>query len=94
MTSQCPTLHRGISVPLRPLPSEVDYPTLLARPPTSFSCDEYEYPGLYADVEADCQVSRQDVNERDVTSEDVRWRHSTQGGGTVCEGDYRGRGLL
>ncbi|XP_043220056.1 uncharacterized protein LOC122380717 [Amphibalanus amphitrite] len=36
--------------------ARVDYPTLLARPPTSFNCDEYEYPGLYADVEADCQL--------------------------------------
>ncbi|XP_037083261.1 U-scoloptoxin(01)-Er1a-like [Pollicipes pollicipes] len=36
--------------------ARIDYPNLLSRPQTSFNCDDYEYPGVYADVEADCQL--------------------------------------
>jgi len=35
---------------------EVDYPIFSEIPETSFDCNQQEYPGYYADVEARCQV--------------------------------------
>ncbi|XP_050303350.1 spidroin-2-like isoform X2 [Anthonomus grandis grandis] len=35
---------------------DVDYPILSSVPETSFSCDQQQYPGYYADVETRCQV--------------------------------------
>jgi len=36
--------------------ARIDYPTLLSVPPTSFRCADQEHPGMYADVETDCQA--------------------------------------
>lgn len=35
---------------------EIDYPIFSEIPQTSFDCNQQEYPGYYADVEARCQV--------------------------------------
>ncbi|KAL1491456.1 hypothetical protein ABEB36_012053 [Hypothenemus hampei] len=35
---------------------DIDYPILSYIPETSFSCDQQEYPGYYADIETRCQV--------------------------------------
>ncbi|XP_066254311.1 uncharacterized protein [Euwallacea similis] len=35
---------------------EQDYPILSSVPETSFSCEQQEYPGYYADIETRCQV--------------------------------------
>lgn len=34
-----------------------DYPTYTEIPETGFKCSDKQYPGYYADVEAQCQVS-------------------------------------
>lgn len=34
----------------------VDYPNYLSIPKTGFDCQQYSYPGYFADVEAQCQV--------------------------------------
>lgn len=35
----------------------IDYPVYQTVPDTLFTCDAQEHPGLYADIEAQCQVS-------------------------------------
>jgi hypothetical protein len=35
----------------------VDYPNFDTVPETSFKCDQQEFPGYYADPEAQCQVT-------------------------------------
>ncbi|CAL4106090.1 unnamed protein product, partial [Meganyctiphanes norvegica] len=40
-----------------------DYPTYAQVPDTSFSCNTQEYPGYYADTEAECQVFHICANE-------------------------------
>ena len=41
-----------------PIPGQagVDFPVLTSVPETSFDCGFQEFPGIYGDVEADCQV--------------------------------------
>ena len=49
----------GQQVEMRPIPGEpgVDYPVFSEVPDTDFSCSQQEYPGIYTDTEAQCQVS-------------------------------------
>ncbi|XP_066152173.1 putative uncharacterized protein DDB_G0286901 isoform X2 [Euwallacea fornicatus] len=41
-----------------------DYPVLSSVPETSFSCEQQEYPGYYADIETRCQVFHICVNNK------------------------------
>ena len=34
-----------------------DYPLYSSVPDTGFDCGEQEYPGIYTDPQADCQVA-------------------------------------
>ena len=36
----------------------VDFPVLTEIPQTGFDCAAQDFPGIYADMDADCQVSR------------------------------------
>ena len=46
---------------MNPIPgvAGVDYPTFNSVPDTQFSCSAQEYPGIFADTFADCQVKDQ-----------------------------------
>ena len=35
----------------------VDFPVLTEIPQTGFDCAAQDFPGIYADMDADCQVS-------------------------------------
>ena len=50
----------GQEVEMRPIPGEpgVDYPVFSQVPDTDFNCGQQEYPGIYTDTEAQCQVIR------------------------------------
>ena len=43
---------------MRPIPGEpgVDYPVFSEVPVTDFNCRQQEFPGIYTDVESNCQV--------------------------------------
>ena len=43
---------------MRPIPGEpgVDYPVFSVVPDTDFNCRQQEFPGIYTDVESNCQV--------------------------------------
>ena len=34
----------------------IDFPVLASVPQTSFNCNTQKFPGIYTDVDADCQV--------------------------------------
>ena len=36
----------------------VDFPVLTEIPQTGFDCAAQDFPGIYADMDTDCQVSR------------------------------------
>ena len=44
---------------MNPIPGEAgtDYPVFNAVPDTGFDCSQQDFPGIYTDTEADCQVS-------------------------------------
>ena len=48
----------GQEVEMRPIPGDpgVDYPVFSEVPDTDFNCAQQEFPGIYTDVEAQCQV--------------------------------------
>ena len=50
---------------MNPIPGEAgtDYPVYTSVPDTGFNCAQQEYPGIYADTQADCQV---DFLKRDI----------------------------
>ena len=39
----------------------IDYPAYSTIPDTKFVCDSQEHPGLYADTDAQCQVSDEEA---------------------------------
>lgn len=41
-----------------PIPGQagVDFPVLASVPDTGFDCGIQQFPGIYGDVDADCQV--------------------------------------
>lgn len=43
---------------MNPIPGQagVDFPVLASVPQTSFDCNAQKFPGIYSDVDADCQV--------------------------------------
>jgi len=43
---------------MNPIPGEAgtDYPVYTSVPDTGFNCAQQDYPGIYADTQADCQV--------------------------------------
>ncbi len=43
---------------MNPIPGQagVDFPVLAQIPDTGFDCGGQEFPGIYADTNADCQV--------------------------------------
>ena len=51
----------GQEAEMRPIPGDpgVDYPVFSEVPHTDFNCAQQEYPGIYTDVEAQCQVKEQ-----------------------------------
>ena len=50
------TAEQGLE--MRPIPGEpgVDYPVFSEVPDTDFNCRQQEFPGIYTDVESNCQV--------------------------------------
>ena len=50
--------NAGQDVEMRPIPGEpgVDYPVFSSVPDTDFNCVQQEYPGIYTDVQSNCQV--------------------------------------
>ena len=50
------TAEQGLE--MRPIPGEpgVDYPVFSEVPVTDFNCRQQEFPGIYTDVESNCQV--------------------------------------
>ena len=44
---------------MNPIPGEAgtDYPVFNAVPDTGFDCSQQDFPGIYTDTQADCQVS-------------------------------------
>ena len=56
----------GDQVEMRPIPGDpgVDYPVFSQVPDTDFNCRQQDYPGIYTDTEAQCQVR----NETNVTN--------------------------
>ena len=46
---------------MNPIPGEAgtDYPVYNAVPDTGFDCSQQEFPGIYTDTQADCQVGRE-----------------------------------
>ena len=43
---------------MNPIPGEAgtDYPVYSEVPDTGFNCGQQQYPGIYTDLQADCQV--------------------------------------
>ena len=43
---------------MNPIPGEAgtDYPVYSSVPDTGFNCAQQDFPGIYADTQADCQV--------------------------------------
>jgi hypothetical protein len=35
----------------------IDFPVLASVPQTSFNCNTQKFPGIYTDVDADCQAN-------------------------------------
>ena len=50
------TAEQGLE--MRPIPGEpgVDYPVFSEVPDTDFNCRQQEFPGIFTDVESNCQV--------------------------------------
>ena len=47
----------GEALPAIPGVGGTDYPLYSSVPDTGFDCSEQEYPGIYTDTQADCQVT-------------------------------------
>jgi len=60
----------GDQVEMRPIPGDpgVDYPVFSQVPDTDFNCRQQDYPGIYTDTEAQCQVFHMCMPETGETS--------------------------
>ena len=59
---------------MNPIPGEAgtDYPVFNAVPDTGFDCSQQDFPGIYTDTEADCQVSTETEPDQSLNpSEDL-----------------------